>query len=209
VFTGIIEATARTLRVEAKGGGTRLTLEAAVPLPRLALGESIAIDGACLTVTSFRGRRFTVEVSPETLRRTTLGRLRAGGRVNLERALRLGDRLGGHVVLGHVDGVGRIESITPDRDWMLYRFRAPKDLAPYLVEKGSVAVDGVSLTLFACRGTSFTVALIPHTLRNTTLGTRRPGDAVNLEADILLKQIAAMLRSRGSGGARRRARKVG
>ncbi len=209
MFTGIIEATARTLRVEAKGGGTRLTLEAAVPLPRLALGESIAIDGACLTVTSFRGRRFTVEVSPETLRRTTLGRLRAGGRVNLERALRLGDRLGGHVVLGHVDGVGRIESITPDRDWMLYRFRAPKDLAPYLVEKGSVAVDGVSLTLFACRGTSFTVALIPHTLRNTTLGTRRPGDAVNLEADILLKQIAAMLRSRGSGGARRRARKVG
>jgi riboflavin synthase len=117
--------------------------------------------------------------------------------------------LGGHVVLGHVDGVGRIESITPDRDWMLYRFRAPKDLAPYLVEKGSVAVDGISLTLFACRGTSFTAALIPHTLRNTTLGARRPGDAVNLEADILLKQIAAMLRSRGSGGARRRARKVG
>jgi len=209
VFTGIIEATARVLRVEPKGGGTRVTLEAAVPLPRLALGESIAIDGACLTVTSFRGRRFTVEVSPETLRRTTLGRVRTGSRVNLERALRLGDRLGGHVVLGHVDGVGRIESITPDRDWMLYRFRAPKDLAPYLVEKGSVAVDGVSLTLFACRGTSFTVALIPHTLRNTTLGTRRPGDAVNLEADILLKQIAAMLRSRGSGGARRRARKVG
>ncbi|HXJ32582.1 MAG TPA: riboflavin synthase [Candidatus Eisenbacteria bacterium] len=209
MFTGIIEATARVLRVEPKGGGTRVTLEAAVPLPRLALGESIAIDGACLTVTSFRGRRFTVEVSPETLRRTTLGRVRTGSRVNLERALRLGDRLGGHVVLGHVDGVGRIESITPDRDWMLYRFRAPKDLAPYLVEKGSVAVDGVSLTLFACRGTSFTVALIPHTLRNTTLGTRRPGDAVNLEADILLKQIAAMLRSRGSGGARRRARKVG
>ena len=207
MFTGIVEATARVNRVEPKGGGTRMTLESARPLPGLAIGESIAVNGACLTVTTFRGRRCTVEVSPETLRRTTLGKLRPGERVNLERALRLGDRLGGHIVQGHVDGVGTLEAITPDRQWSLYRFNAPKVLAPYLVEKGSIAVDGVSLTVFACRGTRFTVALIPHTLAATTLGARRPGDRVNVEADVLLKQIAAMLRSRRP--ARGRGRKVG
>lgn len=207
MFTGIVEATARVSRVEPKGGGTRVTLECDRPLPALTLGESIAISGACLTVTSGRARRFTVEVSPETLRRTTLGRLRPGDHVNLERALRLGDRLGGHIVLGHVDGVGTLEAITPDRQWSLYRFQAPKALGPYLVEKGSIAIDGVSLTVFACRGTRFTVALIPHTLAATTLGKRRPGDRVNVEADVLLKQIAAMLHSRRP--ARARGRKVG
>jgi riboflavin synthase len=204
MFTGIIEATARIVRVEPRGGGSRLTLETARPLGKPTLGESIAIGGTCLTVTSFRGRRFAVELSPETLRRTTLGALAVGDRVNLERALRVGDRLGGHVVQGHVDGVGVLEAVTPDRDWSLYRFRAPAALAPYLVEKGSIAVDGVSLTVFACRGTRFTVALIPHTLAVTTLGARRPGDRVNLEGDVLLKQIAAMLRSRRPAGLRRR-----
>src|SRR5262245_10232780 len=183
MFTGIVEATARVSRVESRGGGTRVTLESARPLPALALGESIAVSGACLTVIAMRGRRCTVEVSPETLRRTTLGTLRPGDRVNLERALRVGDRLGGHVVQGHVDGVGTLETITPDREWSLYRFQAPKALAPYLVEKGSIAIDGVSLTVFACRGTRFSVALIPHTLAATTIGTRRPGDRVNVEAD--------------------------
>jgi riboflavin synthase len=206
VFTGIIEATARVERVEAKGGGTRLTLACVRALPKLVLGESIAVNGTCLTVTSFRGRRFTVDVSPETLRRTTLGAVRPGDRANLERALRVGDRLGGHIVQGHVDGVGVLERITPDREWALYRFRAPAALACYLVEKGSVAVDGVSLTVFACHGPRFTVALIPHTLAVTTLGARKPGDRVNVEADVLLKQIAAMLRSRRPGGAH--ARKV-
>ena len=196
MFTGIIEATARIERVEPTGGGARVTIGCTRPLPKLKLGESIAVNGACLTVTTFRGRRFTVEVSPETLRRTTLGGLHAGERVNLERALRLGDRLGGHVVQGHVDGVGVLETITPDRDWSLYRFRGPSTLAAYLVEKGSITVDGVSLTVFACRGARFSVALIPHTLAVTTLGQRQAGDHVNVEADILLKQIAAMLRSR-------------
>jgi riboflavin synthase len=207
MFTGIIEATARIERVEPKGGGSRLTIATARPLARLTIGESIAVDGACLTVTSLRDRRFTVEVSPETLRRTTLGALAGGDRVNLERSLRVGDRLGGHVVQGHVDGVGTLEAITPDRDWSLYRFRAPAALAPYLVEKGSIAIDGVSLTVFACRGSRFTVALIPHTLAVTTLGACRPGDRVNVEADVLLKHIAAMLRSRRLG--RVGARKVG
>jgi riboflavin synthase len=207
MFTGIIEATARIERVEPKGGGSRLTIATARPLARLTIGESIAVDGACLTVTSLRDRRFTVEVSPETLRRTTLGALAGGDRVNLERSLRVGDRLGGHVVQGHVDGVGTLEAITPDRDWSLYRFRAPAALAPYLVEKGSIAIDGVSLTVFACRGSRFTVALIPHTLAVTTLGACRPGDRVNVEADVLLKHIATMLRSRRLG--RVGARKVG
>lgn len=204
MFTGIIEATAVIEGVEPRGGGTRVVLETARPLDDLRLGESIAVNGACLTVTARRGRRFSADVSPETLRRTTLGRLSPGDRVNLERALRLGDRLGGHVVQGHVDGVGTLDAITPDAQWSLYRFRAPAALLPYVIEKGSIAIDGVSLTVFACRGPRFSVALIPHTLDATTLGLRRPGDRVNVEADILLKQIAAMLRSRSAGRARTR-----
>jgi len=176
----------------------RLTIATPRPLARLALGESIAVNGACLTVTGRRGRRFTADVSPETLRRTTLGGLAPGTRVNLERALRLGDRLGGHIVQGHVDGVGRVEAIDPDGDWLAYRFRAARAVAPYLIEKGSIAVDGVSLTVAACRGSRFTVALVPHTLAQTNLAARRPGDLVNLEADVLLKQIEAMLRARGA-----------
>ena len=207
MFTGIVEATGRVERVVPHGGGVRLELSTAKQLAKLAVGESIAVDGACLTVTTIRARRFTVEVSPETVRRTTVGSLAIGDRVNLERSLRLGDRLGGHIVLGHVDGVGTLEAITPDRRWSLYRFRAPAALAPYLVEKGSIAIDGVSLTVFSCRGPRFTVALIPHTLRATTLGAHRPGERVNVEADMLLKQIAAMLRSRRAG--RAGARQVG
>jgi riboflavin synthase len=160
----------------------------------VALGESIAVDGACLTVTARRGRRFAVDLSPETVRRTTLGQAPVGARVNLERALRLADRLGGHLVLGHVDGVGRLERITLDGDWRLYRFSAPRALGRYLVEKGSIAVDGVSLTVFACRGSAFSVALIPHTLAATTLGAKRPGAAVNLEADVLMKHVERLLR---------------
>ena len=187
-------------RVERGRAGAHLTIETPRPLPRLALGESIAVNGACLTVTGIQGRRFRVDVSPETLRRTTLGTVAKDRRVNLERALRVGDRLGGHVVLGHVDGVGKLEKIEPDGDWVLYRFRTPRELASYLVEKGSIAVDGVSLTIFACRAGRFTVALIPHTLARTTLGTRRPGDGVNLEADVLLKHIAKMLEARRRTG---------
>lgn len=196
MFTGIIQTTGRVERLQPSGGGVRLTLAPARRLARLALGESIAVDGACLTVTSGTGARFTVDVSPETLRRTTIGGLRRGARVNLERSLRLGDRLGGHIVLGHVDGVGKVHGITPEGEWVLYRFTAPKPLWPYLVEKGSIAIDGVSLTVFDCRNGRFTVALIPHTLRETTLADRDPGDPVNLEADVMLKHIEAMLKTR-------------
>lgn len=201
MFTGIIQTTGRVERVMPRGGGVRLVLAPKRRLIRLALGESIAVDGACLTVTSGNSARFTVDVSPETLRRTTIGGLSRGAQVNLERSLRVGDRLGGHIVLGHVDGVGTVDAITPEGDWVLYRFRSPAAVRPYLVEKGSIAVDGVSLTVFRCQNGRFTVALIPHTLRETTLADRVPGDPVNLEADVLLKHIEAMLASR-----RRRAR---
>jgi riboflavin synthase len=196
MFTGIIETTGRVERATRYGGGVRLTVAPSRRLSRLILGESIAINGACLTVTSGNGTHFTVDVSPETLRRTTMGTLARGARVNLERALRLGDRLGGHLVLGHVDGVGRLDAITPEDEWVLYRFRAPKAIWPYLVEKGSIAVDGVSLTVFGCQDGRFSVALIPHTLKQTTLAERVPGDRVNLEADILLKHIEALLLAR-------------
>ena len=195
MFTGIVETTGRVAQRARRGPGARLTIAGARGLSRLALGESIAVNGACLTVSARRGRLFAVDVSPETLRRTTLGRLVPRARVNLERALRVGDRLGGHVVLGHVDGVGTLDAIRPDADWTEYRFSAPASLARYLVEKGSIAVDGVSLTVFACRGRRFTVALIPHTLARTTLGERRPGDPVNLEADVLMKHVEAMIRA--------------
>jgi len=196
VFTGIIQATGRLERREPNGAGARLTLATPRPLARLAIGESIAVNGACLTVVRRAGPRFAADVSPETLARTTLGRLPLGRRVNLERALKLGDRLGGHVVQGHVDAVGRLETITPNGDWLAYRFQAPRLVWPYLVEKGAIAVDGVSLTVFACRQGSFTVALIPHTLAVTTLADLKPGERVNLETDVLLKQIRSMLRSR-------------
>lgn len=196
MFTGIIATTGRLARGEPHGAGARLTIATARPLARLALGESIAVNGACLTVVARRGTRFVVDVSPETLRRTTLGALEAGAHVNLERALRIGDRLGGHFVQGHVDGVGRLRTIRPDADWQLYEFEAPRSLARHLIEKGSIAVDGVSLTIFGCRNATFTVALIPHTLKETTLGERRPRDRVNLEADVLMKHVASLLRAR-------------
>jgi riboflavin synthase len=196
LFTGIIQSTGRVERQQPSGAGARLSITTSRALPGLAIGESIAVNGACLTVAARRRRGFAADVSPETFRRTTLGHLAPGARVNLERSLRMGDRVGGHIVQGHVDGVGRLEAITPDGKWFAYRFRAPRALSPYLIEKGSIAIDGVSLTVFACRGPTFTVALIPHTLAETTLGERKPGDRVNLEADVLLKHIESMLRVR-------------
>jgi riboflavin synthase len=204
MFTGIVACTGRIQRIAPRTGGVRMTIVPRRSLGRLALGESIAVSGACLTVTGRAGRGFTVDVSPETLRRTTLGRFEAGTQVNLERALSLGDRLGGHIVQGHVDGVGTLEQVKPDRQWLLYRFRAPKAVEPFLVEKGSVAIDGVSLTVFSCRGSAFTVALIPHTLARTTLADRRPGDRVNVEADVLMKLVASVVRRQAAPAGRRR-----
>jgi riboflavin synthase len=194
MFTGIVTCTGRIDRLAVRAGGVRMTIVPRRSLGRFTLGESIAVNGACLTVTGRVGRGFTVDVSPETLRRTTLGAFVRSTPVNLERALRLGDRLGGHIVQGHVDGVGTLERITPDRRWVLYRFRAPATVVPYVIEKGSVAIDGVSLTVFSCRGSAFSVALIPHTLAQTTLAKRRVGEQVNVEADVLMKLVASMVR---------------
>jgi riboflavin synthase len=206
MFTGIVACTGRITRVTPRTGGVRMTVVPRRRLGRLALGESIAVSGACLTVTGRAGRGFTVDVSPETLRRTTLGSFAPGTIVNLERAMQLGDRLGGHIVQGHVDGVGTLEQIKPDRQWILYRFRAPAAVKPYLVEKGSIAIDGVSLTVFSCRDGAFSVALIPHTLARTTLDERQVGDRVNVEADVLMKLVASVVR-RSSPGRRAASRR--
>lgn len=187
MFSGIIESLGSVSRVERAGDGIRLSLGA--PFSDLALGESVCVSGVCLTVTEIGSGTFDADVSPETLRRSTLGDLRVSNTVNLERSLRIGDRLSGHLVFGHVDGVGRVVSIHPEGDAALYRFEAPPDVARYLVEKGSVAVDGVSLTVFHCEDGFFTVAVIPHTAKVTTLGQLRPEARINLEADMVGKYV--------------------
>lgn len=187
MFSGIIEAVGRIRAVAAAGGGTRLTI--AAPFAGLALGESVCVSGVCLTAVAATADCFEVEVSPETLRRSKLQTLKAGDDVNLERSLRLGDRLSGHLVFGHVDGIGRLASVTPEGDSYLCRFEVPEAIFRYLVEKGSIAVDGVSLTVFGCEHHAFSVAIIPHTAIITTLGKLRPGDEVNLESDMIARYV--------------------
>ena len=187
MFSGIIECLGKVAAVRPRAGGAELTIRSR--LRGLATGESIAINGACMTAVHARGGAFAVDVSRESLRRTTLGGLAPGDPVNLERSLRLGDRLSGHLVFGHVDGIGRVGSITPEGESALYRFSLPAALGRFLVEKGSIAVDGISLTVFDCTPRSFTVAVIPHTAAVTTLGSRRPGDRVNIESDMLARYV--------------------
>jgi riboflavin synthase len=188
MFTGLVEALGEVRELTAEGAGRALTV-AAPFAAQLALGESVAVNGTCLTVVAHDAATCRFEVGPETLLRTNLGELRAGDRVNLERSLRVGDRLGGHWVQGHIDGVGRIERRVPDGPWLGVWFTCPPELAAQMVPKGSVAVDGVSLTLVEVTAGGFSVALIPHTLNQTTLGFKRPGDAVNFETDILAKYV--------------------
>ena len=201
MFTGLIEEVGRIERIDRGDLWARLEVRAQKVLADLARGDSIAVNGVCLTVTAFGEHTFTAEVMAETLARTNLGKLATGSRVNLERALPLGGRLGGHLVSGHVDGVGTIAARQPRGPAVLLFVRAPAELWPYLVAKGSVAVDGVSLTIVACEGGRFRVSLIPHTLAVTNLGRRRPGDAVNLEVDILARYVRHLLESLTSRGA--------
>jgi len=201
MFTGIIQSVGVIQEARAARGGTMLVLEGTVPGEPLALGESIAVSGPCLTVQEVRPRGFAVFTSEETLRRTTLGRAAAGRPVNLERALRLGDRLGGHLVTGHVDGMGRLQQALPVGEARQLTFWMPADLRPLIAPKGSIAVDGVSLTVNEVRGDRFSVMVIPHTLAVTTLGRLRPGDEVNLEADPLARYVhAALAGSQGGRG---------
>ncbi|HOU53135.1 MAG TPA: riboflavin synthase [Myxococcota bacterium] len=198
MFTGIIQVLGVIQEVRPARGGALLEVQGTLPGEPLALGESIAVSGPCLTVQAVRGGGFAVFASEETLRRTTLQSARAGRPVNLERALRLGDRLGGHLVTGHVDGIGRLQQATPVGEARQLAFRMPPDLRPLIAQKGSIAVDGVSLTVNEVRGDRFTVMVIPHTLAATTLGHLRVGDEVNLEADPLARYVHATLA--GSGG---------
>ncbi len=201
MFTGIIEDLGTVKSVERSDEGAVLTLRTSLPVGRIGIGDSIAVSGACLTVTGKGRGTIAMDVSAETLRRTILGELKAGDRVNLERCLTLQSLVGGHLVAGHVDGVGRLVSIKPEGDSRLCTFEAPASEARYLVEKGSVTIDGVSLTVFAVRNRRFSCELIPHTLKMTTLGTKRPGSPVNLESDMLGKYVERFLSHRGANGA--------
>ncbi len=193
MFTGIVEDVGRLVRREDLAEGRRLWVATKLPVSEFEMGESVAIAGACMTVVAMDGSEFAVDVSAESLRRTTLGDLASGDAVNLERAMRLGDRLGGHIVTGHIDGTGVVESIRPEGESSIYTFRIGAELMPMLVEKGSVAVDGTSLTCFHCRDSLFDVAVIPHTQAVTTLGVRKPGTRVNIEVDVLGKHVARLV----------------
>jgi len=196
VFTGIIEDLASVASVSPLEQGCRLEITTALPTAELVMGESITLNGACMTVVVIGDTGFSVDVSSESLRCTTLGDLGEGAPVNLERSLRMGDRLGGHVVTGHVDGVGRVRTVREEGESSVYTFETSPELLVRLVEKGSVAVDGVSLTCYALTDDSFDVALIPHTMTVTTLGQRAAGDAVNLELDVLGKYVERLLEGR-------------
>jgi riboflavin synthase len=199
MFTGIIEDLGTVTAIKRSPKGAVLTIRTALPIAKISIGDSIAINGACMTVTGKARGTFSMDVSEESLRRTVLGDLEPGSRVNLERCLTLDKLIGGHLVSGHVDGVGRIVSIEPEGESRLYTFEIPVPQTRYLVEKGSVTLDGISLTVFNIRNRRFTVALIPHTLKMTTLGFKRVGDRVNVESDMLVKYVERILR--GSFGA--------
>jgi riboflavin synthase len=191
MFTGIVETTGRIARIEPRGGDVRLLIDAGtLDLGDVAIGDSIAVSGVCLTAVAIEDTRtLAFDVSIETLSRTSLGSLVAGARVNLEKALRLADRLGGHFVSGHVDGLGRIVAIEPDARSQRWTFELPPDLARYAAPKGSIAIDGVSLTINEVEGARFGVNLIPHTIDVTTLGDRKIGDAVNIEVDMIMRYV--------------------
>ena len=203
MFTGIVEARGTVIRVESLGQVKRLTVEVPPGLTEVSPGDSINVNGACLTVVEKRGERVTVDVSAETLQRTTFHDVREGEEVNLERALRLADRLGGHIVTGHIDGMGTITEKRREEDFVQIRVRAPQSVLKYTVEKGSIAVDGISLTVNECRGDEVGMTLIPFTLRETTLLKKREGDRVNLEADLLGKYVEKLLDRQGEDPGRR------
>jgi riboflavin synthase len=194
VFTGIVEEVGTVVARVDQADAARLRIRAAKVLEDVALGDSISVSGVCLTVTDVEDGVWGTDVMAETLRRSSLGKAEAGGRVNLERAVTAHTRLGGHLVQGHVDGVGTVLSRTPSEHWEVVRVELPRELARYVVEKGSIAVDGVSLTVSAVSAVDdpapwLEVSLIPTTLRETTLGERTPGDPVNLEVDVIAKYV--------------------
>lgn len=196
MFTGLIETIGRIEAIDRTAGGARLSVETA-RAGELRAGESVSVSGVCLTVTSQTDTHATFDVAPVTLEITTLGSARPGRLVNLERALRAGDRLGGHFVLGHVDGMARIRSFEPDGESFWLEVDLPEPLSPYLISKGSIALDGISLTVAALHDDRFAVQIVPFTRAHTTLEQARAGDALNVEVDVLGKYVARLLASRG------------
>lgn len=193
MFTGIVQELGEVADVKSSGDSAQLTVRGPHATADARHGDSIAVNGVCLTVVAAAGGAFTVDVMRETLDRSALGTLQPGDRVNLEPAVKVSDRLGGHIVQGHVDGVGVVKSRTPGDRWEVVRVGLPQDLSRYLVEKGSIAVDGVSLTVSAVGDDFFEVSLIPTTLELTTLGRRQPGEQVNLEVDIIAKYVERLV----------------
>ena len=197
MFTGIVEEVGTIRAVRDNRGSAVLDIDCKLVVSDASLGDSISVNGCCLTVTTLPdGGGFTADLMGETLQRTSLGSLAEGSAVNLERALRADSRLGGHLVQGHVDGTGGVLAVEPQADWTVLRVRIPSDLAPYIVEKGSITVDGTSLTVMETGTDWFSVGLIPHTLSATSLRDRRAGDIVNLEVDVIAKYVEKMLRQR-------------
>ena len=198
MFTGLIQAVGRLVERTSVGGDVRLRFAVgALPFDGVLMGESIACNGVCLTVVAFDAAHFDADVSTETLALTTLGALPVGAAVNLERALRVGDRLGGHLVSGHVDGIGTVESIVDDARGQRWRFSAPKALLRFIAQKGSIAVDGTSLTVNAADDAGFEVMLVPHTLSHTGFGAMAVGTRVNLEIDTVARYVARLQETEG------------
>lgn len=193
MFTGLVQKLATVKQITAEGPGSRLDILEPSIASSVKLGDSIAVNGCCLTVVANDAESMAFEAGPETLQRTTLGELKAGDKVNLEPSLQMGDMLGGHLVSGHIDGVGQVDQRQDDAEWSTFWIRVPNDLTRQMASKGSVAVDGVSLTLVDVEPERFSVALIPHTLAVTTLGARNIGDRVNLETDLLAKYVERQL----------------
>lgn len=194
MFTGIVEELGEVAAIEEQEDAIRLTVRGPLVVSDASHGDSIAVNGCCLTVTEHDAQTFTVDVMRESLDKTSLGALRVGDPVNLERAMPAGGRFGGHIVQGHVDGTGTIASRTPSENWEVVEIGFPAELGRYLVPKGSITVDGTSLTVVDVADDTFTVSLIPTTLAATTLGSKQPGDPVNLEVDVLAKYVEKMMR---------------
>ena len=200
MFTGLIEDVGTVRALDRSGTAGRLVVMTALPLETVAIGDSVAVNGACLTVVTKGGGALAFDVSPETLSRTALGGLSPGSRVNLERALRVGDRLGGHLVTGHIDCVATVAARREESGNIIFSFSLPPENSRYVIAKGSVAIDGISLTVNSVSGSGFTVNVIPHTAAMTTLRYRKPGDPVNVETDIIGRYVERLLGGNAAAG---------